>query len=413
MRSIPSILASTLIAYHVSARSTISAFQTTTLISTKSRKRYYHQRQKDDAAFTAYRHTPLWANNFPSQPEPIAIGSINRLKMVFQSMNVTNALSNKVLVKRPTLIKSTAFLAGIADVCCFSRHNCYANMMTGNTIKCAMSASRLCLADTAFFAILILSYLIGFGAYRIADQTVTIGRFTSAPNISTAKGNIDEVVSIDAEKSRPPTTPAVIAPVVFGIFALYDMLWGSHFLSPSNKRWLVPILAVGSGMINSASAESTGVVTGMMSGNLQRMANYVADMMLHRIFNGSNNKNNSSYYPKPSKDRLKGFRTSAKILTSFIFGIVVASVGMRQNANLEALVTYGLGGFTTLGGAYAVLLFLYSCPEIEFSLHIPTKNKVQPPCELDLYETECLVDQEEYADEDDSVLPPVEQKVYI
>jgi len=336
----------------------------------------------------------------------------------------------RVLWKRPTLIKSTAFLAGIADVFCMSRHNCYANMMTGNTIKFATSASQLCLVDTAFFAALIASYLVGFGAYRIADQTVPIRRSaptTSAhqPPTSREEGKEEGAVVVE---SRPPTTSAAIAPVVFGLFAFYDILWGSHFLSSSNKRWLVTILAVGSGMINSAAAESTGVVTGMMTGNMQKMANYFVDAMLHRMYRGNNNNNNnnsnSASYPKPSLDRLQGIRTSAKIVTSFLLGLVVASVGMQKNASVAALVTYGGKGFTALGAAYAVLLFLYSGPPIELSWKGRTKhnlNKVEaqqqqqqqrPPCELDLYETECLVDdntaKEEYvhADESDSTVLP-------
>mmetsp|Transcript_35266 Transcript_35266/g.42543 ORF Transcript_35266/g.42543 Transcript_35266/m.42543 type:complete len:441 (+) Transcript_35266:113-1435(+) len=418
----------------VSHFSSTAAFQTTVTDVTQQLQQRSLIRQKKDTIFK-YRAAPvpiassarknhrhLWSTSRTSTDADLqSLLPIDTATGESSKRTKVKALGKKVLKKRPiriTLIKSTAFLAGIANVFCVKRHSCYANMMTGNTIKCATAVSQLCLADTIFYALLITSYLVGFGAYRVADQTVTINY-----------NNNNNKEAEESNQSRPPTTPAIIAPIVFGLFAVYDVLWAA---STSHQRWLISLLAIGSGMINSASAESTGVVTGMMTGNLQRIANYAVDTILHQIFHrrgkndgDSENINDTSSYsfPKPSSERQAGVRTSLKIIAFFVSGIVAASVGMRRHTALAStLVLNGAGGFTMLGGAYAVLLCLYSFPsgalnqlsfkkKFQVPIPLPTAAAPTPPCELDLYETECVVDEYYEEQEDDFTAKDIDDSI--
>ena len=86
--------------------------------------------------------------------------------------NHESPANDPIKIRRPTMNKSLAFLAGVCDVICYRRHGCYANMLTGNTIQAANALSTLRLADMGFFLSILGSYMIGFGAYRAVDRSV-------------------------------------------------------------------------------------------------------------------------------------------------------------------------------------------------------------------------------------------------
>ena len=119
-----------------------------------------------------------------------------------------------------------AFLAGVADVLCYSQHTCYANMMTGNTIWAASSLARLQWADAAFYTSLVATYLLGFAGYRAMGMR--------------ERGSGERLV----------------APAVLALFVLRDV---TALLLP-RARWHVLLLTFGFSLVNALSAEALGTV---------------------------------------------------------------------------------------------------------------------------------------------------------
>ena len=254
-----------------------------------------------------------------------------------------------IKIRRPTMNKSLAFLAGVCDVICYRRHGCYANMLTGNTIQAANALSTLRLADMAFFLSILGSYMVGFGAYRAVDRSVQ----EHNSNVVEVNGNADRA---ENPRRKRLVTPAVVAPVIMSLFTLYDML----VIKTGAGRWTVPILVVGSAMINSAGLESTGAVCNMMTGNFGKTANFLTDCTLHKFLGG----------PEPSADLKKGARKSGKIIGSFFAGVALTGAMIAGGEQLLARIPFvgidaaltiaSLPHFTMLGAAYATLLLLYS-----------------------------------------------------
>lgn len=254
-----------------------------------------------------------------------------------------------IKIRRPTMNKSLAFLAGVCDVICYRRHGCYANMLTGNTIQAANALSTLRFADMAFFLSILGSYMVGFGAYRAVDRSVQ----EHNSNVVEVNGNAD---SAENPRRKRLVTPAVVAPVIMSLFTLYDIL----VFKTGAGRWVVPILVIGSAMINSAGLESTGAVCNMMTGNFGKTANFLTDCTLHKFLGG----------PEPSADLKKGARKSGKIIGSFFAGVALTGAMIAGGEQLLARIPFvgidaaltiaSLPHFTMLGAAYATLLLLYS-----------------------------------------------------
>ena len=257
----------------------------------------------------------------------------------------TERATDPIKIRRPTMNKSLAFLAGVCDVICYRRHGCYANMLTGNTIQAANALSTLRLTDMGFFLSILGSYMIGFGAYRAVDRCV------QEHNSNT----LELEVGGGSMRRKRLVTPAVLAPVIITLFALYDMLAVKSIAG----RYSMVILVVGSAMINSAGFESTGAVCNMMTGNFGKTANYITDLTHHKFLGG----------PEPSPELRKGARRSVKIIGSFFSGVALTGAiitgGDRLLARLpfvgiDALTIARLPHFTILGAIYATLLLLYS-----------------------------------------------------
>ena len=256
-----------------------------------------------------------------------------------------------IKIRRLTMNKSLAFLAGVCDVICYRRHGCYANMLTGNTIQAANALSTLRLADMAFFLSILGSYMVGFGAYRAVDRSV---QEYNSNVVVEVNGNADSAEN--PRRRKRLVTPAVVAPVIMSLFTLYDML----VIKTGAGRWTVPILVVGSAMINSSGLESTGAVCNMMTGNFGKTANFLTDYALYKFLGG----------PEPSADLKRGARKSGKIIGSFFAGVALTGAMITGGEQLlagipfvgadAALTIASLPHFTILGAAYATLLLLYS-----------------------------------------------------
>ena len=135
-----------------------------------------------------------------------------------------------------------ALLSGWADMVSYSIFNCFGIMMTGNVISFAISIAEARLADALFFISLIAAFVGGVSAYRLMD------------------------VKLESSSTAAALTIAIL-------LALTDLL----VLRWPSSRWAFLSATTGFGLVNAASAQTTGVVTNMVTGHLQKLGNHFVD----------------------------------------------------------------------------------------------------------------------------------------
>ena len=135
-----------------------------------------------------------------------------------------------------------ALLSGWADMVSYSIFNCFGIMMTGNVISFAISIAEARLADALFFISLIAAFVGGVSAYRLMD------------------------VKLESSSTAAALTIAIL-------LALTDLL----VLRWPGSRWAFLSATTGFGLVNAASAQTTGVVTNMVTGHLQKLGNHFVD----------------------------------------------------------------------------------------------------------------------------------------
>ncbi|KAL3817106.1 hypothetical protein ACHAXA_009937 [Cyclostephanos tholiformis] len=219
-----------------------------------------------------------------------------------------------------------AFLAGISNAICQGRFDCFATMMTGNTIamSTAMSAGRW--YDALFRSKLIGGYVIGTACARYVEKTTSTHRGMAG----TGRRLVDE----DAHRRRPWI---VLSPIVAVIFAIADAGGRSRLLHDWKGDvdggrialgWDVPLLAVGYGMIYSYANRALGsTMTHVVTGHITKLGEALSDMSCHG-----------------------GVGKSVRVLASFVSGVIVGA----QLSRVANDGKYPI--FTLLGVAYALVL---------------------------------------------------------
>lgn len=222
------------------------------------------------------------------------------------------------LLSKSMFISCLAFLTGIGDVISFRRYGCYANMMTGNTIRLTMALSELRLRDALLFGSLVTSYAMGVGAFHAVNFT---------------------------KKQRGTASSFAAAPLFLTVFVLVDILVKLH--GDSNSRIFLPPLGLGFGMLNAASTDALGgTTTYAMTGHIMKLGHAVVD----RFMAGK-------------KRWRKGTRTSTRVVICFAAGIATGTI----LSNLLGSALGNLPPFTTLGILYTLLLGLYSLQKPDLS----------------------------------------------
>ena len=180
----------------------------------------------------------------------------------FAPLCVGNEPSVAAQASRPALLQpdnllvgGLAFMAGIGDVMTFKQHECFANMMTGNTFRamCALGTAQW--AETAFHVSLLLAYVLGVAAYRALDLRQV--RPVTCPH--PLASIIRRGAPVCAFSFRQVSARRVVAPAVLALFALRDV---AALLLPGT-RWHMLLLVLGFGLVNALSSEELGAVTCM------------------------------------------------------------------------------------------------------------------------------------------------------
>jgi uncharacterized membrane protein YoaK (UPF0700 family) len=152
--------------------------------------------------------------------------------------------------KKLIFLALLAILCGATDVIFWNQYECYAHMMTGNSIKFATALARGDWQRATKFAELVVSYMAGSGLF----QRIKLHQ----PANEQSKES-----SLEVKNSKLMQT---LVPVVFGIFAVADVF--AYAVHPS---LFLPTLAVGFGLFNTATLYALGIVTNAVTGHVSKI----------------------------------------------------------------------------------------------------------------------------------------------
>jgi len=138
---------------------------------------------------------------------------------------------------------------------------------------------------------------------------------------------------VDLSRRRRRTLSSV-APAVFALFALADL----GLRLSNGSRWSILLLGVGSGVVNAASADSTGAVTCMVTGHLGRIARSLGDAV------------SGGEAVAPGSRRAAA--ESVRVVASFGAGATAALAAARR-------LPAAAGVLSGVGAVYAGLLYLH------------------------------------------------------
>lgn len=207
------------------------------------------------------------------------------------------------LISKEHFISLTAFLAGLSDVLCYRRYGCYVNMMTGNTIRCAVSIAEFDFGETARLVTLIGGYVMGTSLFRATYKRL---KRINSKRASTA-------VSV------------IAAPIIMALLCLAE------------ATSFQPLLALAGSFINSAAQIGTGgTITYALTGHITKLSNGVVDnCMTGKPVTGP----------------------SIRVLVSLFAGVVVGA-GLLAHTN----VLSNLPVFSILGLVYLFTFGIYGWP---------------------------------------------------
>jgi len=153
----------------------------------------------------------------------------------------------KLLPNGAMTMGSLAFVAGAVDAVCCTKYRCYTNMMTGNSIIAGQALAIACWAKFAFVASMLVNYVAGVAIFRFLNLRLGRRKF------------------------------AITSPLVLLAHGTADALsWHS------DTQWHLLLLALGAGLANAFSSSGPEVVTNMLTGHWNSLANFSVDLVSGR-----------------------------------------------------------------------------------------------------------------------------------
>ena len=220
------------------------------------------------------------------------------------------------LVTKEGLAVLMAFTTGWANIGCMMRFDAFGTMMTGNSLQMALLFAQGKWQGFLYYVSLVVAYVYGVLLYRVLD--IAMG-----------------------ERS----TPTRVAPVVFALFLLTDVIswavdyaessyfWCTETESPwseemRSQEWrknspVIP-LSVGFGMVNALSMDVTRYVTNAVTGNYQKIGMSLGSnlfILLAKLLGDRGAAFDDSVSIGFSKD----FRMPLALVVSFSLGCVLAA----------------------------------------------------------------------------------------
>jgi hypothetical protein len=275
---------------------------------------------------------------------------------------------------------SLGAVSGLAHVLCSFKYEYYANMMTGNTIRGTLAASRGDANQALFFGSVVLSYLLGAAIYRALDLFL----LCRSSDVSTyAQDAASDPVHFDRHKLR---NLSWTAPISLSIFCCSDLAyrWMSRRASASASKTVMlrlSTLAAGFGMVNAAAQDALSTVTNAATGHITRLGLGVADraLLLWRVGRGAETAGVGSEQARrispavaSARSSAEATRTSIQFLAVLISSLVISSIACRRGWIPLDELDPALGAL--FGTLYATVLFWYTSPFVE----PPWRRAVEP-----------------------------------
>ena len=221
-----------------------------------------------------------------------------------------DVLENPISRSRNAAITILPFLAGISNAICQHKFDCYATMMTGNTVSMSMALSEGRWNDVMLKLLLIIGYSIGVAGGKSLESTCRSRHQQQGTTLYTNNHL------------------GTIAPIVAAIFAMAEV--GGR----GGWRWnIAPLLAVGYGMIYSSAQRTLGpTITHVVTGHWMKLGEATSDR-----------------FALAAKRWNDGAGKSIRVIGCFVVGVVV---GMH----LLRIVDERFPFFASLGVLYALVL---------------------------------------------------------
>jgi len=160
------------------------------------------------------------------------------------------------------LLVGLAVCSGLVEAWSLCSMNCYANMMTGNTVRFLASLSLFEWRGVALYGSLVASYCAGSALSRILTlrQSAALKNRQDDTRKGTSKTNTDATIYIQASYWA------------MGLFVAADLLtWYRQ-----SRTVALPLMALAFGMINSVTTQRLGV-TNAVTGHWTRLSQGLVD----------------------------------------------------------------------------------------------------------------------------------------
>lgn len=210
---------------------------------------------------------------------------------------------------RNAAMTTLPFLAGISNAICQHKFDCYATMMTGNTVSMSIALSEGRWNDVIIKLSLIIGYAIGVAGGKSLESTCRRRHQQQGTTLYT-------------------NHLGTIAPVVAAIFAIAEV--GDR----GGLRWnIAPLLAGGYGMIYSSAQRTLGTtITHVVTGHWMKLGEATSDR-----------------FTSAAKRWNDGAGKSIRVIGWFVMGVVV---GMHLLRIMDERFPF----FACLGVLYALVL---------------------------------------------------------
>jgi len=226
----------------------------------------------------------------------------------------TTTKYNKLSLSKTNFTFLLSFLSGSYEAISLIRYKCFANMMTGNTVRCWGALCQGATTEGCLYASMILSYVLGGSLYRILEKSQS-----------------------NNSSGRSLTTRRLVLCISSSLFLLSDAIGRWRDLSR------LPVMALSFGLLNAAANVVTGTVTNAVTGHWTKVGVGLGDWM-------SGGKRNDLPW------------VSLGSVTSFVSGLFLANTAYRFFHSSRLL-------FPPLGVSLAVLYSMawlwydHTCPD--------------------------------------------------
>lgn len=146
----------------------------------------------------------------------------------------------------------------MADVVCANRYDFFGNMVTGNSIRLALSLADAKWSTAVYFAAIVSGYMTGGTVFASIDWYLN-------------QHHRDDTKAVQSMRALSAMAPASL--IAFGLVDILRLVL-------HDPKWVLPLLAIGFGMINAAVLDATSIVANAVTGHFTKIGVGLANVAL-------------------------------------------------------------------------------------------------------------------------------------